>query len=155
MNSNEIDVSKIDLEKMKEKTAETPGLLPYAHTAGGAIIKPEDTGKIKGRAVSAMHEQTDMQMAQLYKQMELLAAQAKAIQKRVEVSERIYLAKMPFEPLIGHTYFLYRRDSGEDLLSLVAPTDWGRSKPKLEFVAKIKLLADHTWEILEEVEAHH
>jgi Protein of unknown function (DUF2452) len=154
MNANEIDVSKIDLEKMKEKTTQTPGLLPYAHTAGGAIIKPEDTGKIKGRAVSAMHEQTDMQMAQLYKQMELLAAQAKAIQKRVEVSERIYLAKMPFEPLIGHTYFLYRRDSGEDLLSLVGPTDWGRSKPKLEFVAKIKLLADHTWEILEEAEAH-
>lgn len=77
MKSNEIDVSKIDLDKMKEKTAETPSLLPYAHTAGGAVIKPEDVGKIKGRAVSAMREQTEMQMSQLYEQMQLLAEQAK------------------------------------------------------------------------------
>jgi hypothetical protein len=86
-------VSKIDLDKMKEKTAQTPSLLPYAHTAGGAVIKPEDVGKIKGRAVSAMREQTEMQMSQLYEQMQLLAEQAKKIQQRVEISERIYSVK--------------------------------------------------------------
>lgn len=31
-----------------EKVAQNPGLLPYAHTAGGAIIRPEDMGKAKG-----------------------------------------------------------------------------------------------------------
>jgi cellobiose-specific phosphotransferase system component IIA len=149
MKENEIDLSKIDLEKMKEKIADAPGLLPYAHTSGSALIKPEDMGKTKGRAVSAMHQQTDMQMAQLYEQMKLLADQANAIKKRVEISERIYAAKMSFEPLISHVYYLYRRPDGEDLLSLIAPTEWGRSKKSLEFVAKIKLLADHTWEILD------
>jgi hypothetical protein len=31
----------------KDKVAENPGLLPYAHTAGGAVIRPEDKGKIR------------------------------------------------------------------------------------------------------------
>lgn len=147
--NNKIDVSRIDLDKMKEKTTEQPGLLPYAHQSGSAIIKPEDKGKITGRAVSAMHSQTDMQMSQIYQQMSLLAEQAKKIQKRVEVSERIYQSSMSFEPLINHTYFLYEKEDGSDFLSMVAPEEWGRKKP-FHFIAEIKLLADHTWEILRE-----
>lgn len=149
MQGNEIDLSKIDLEKMKTKTAETPGLLPYAHTVGSAVVKPEDMGKVKGRAVMAMRQQTEMQMAQIYEHMALLAAQVQAIKKRVEISERIYAANMSFEPLISHIYYLYRRPNGEDVLSMVAPSEWGRSQSSLQFVAKVRLLADHTWEVLE------
>ncbi|HFA48222.1 MAG TPA: DUF2452 domain-containing protein [Bacteroidetes bacterium] len=131
----------------KDKVAETPHNLPYAHTVGGAVIKPIDRGRVKGLAVSAMYEQTDMQLEQIREQIELLAEQARAIQKRVEISEQIYLCKMNFKPLIGHTYHLYRRDNGEEFLSMISPTEWGRNKP-FEFVASAKLLADHTWEIL-------
>jgi len=59
-----------------DKIASNPHLLPYAHTVGGAVIKPEDTGKLKGRALSAMNQQTDMQLSQIYEQMQFLAAQA-------------------------------------------------------------------------------
>ncbi|MFN3346026.1 MAG: DUF2452 domain-containing protein, partial [Chloroherpetonaceae bacterium] len=38
---------------------------------------------------------------------------------------------------------------GEDFLSLVAPNEWGRSK-KMDYVATVKLLADHTWDVIEE-----
>lgn len=143
-----IDVSLIDLDKMKEKTTDIPGLLPYAHQSGSAIIKPEDKGKITGRAVAAMHSQTDMQMAQIYQQMQLLADQAKLIQKRVEISERIYKTAMGFEPLINHHYFLYEKEDGSDFLSLVAPEEWGRKRKYSKFIAEIRLLADHTWEII-------
>ncbi|MCR9015743.1 DUF2452 domain-containing protein [Aquiflexum gelatinilyticum] len=143
-----IDVSLIDLDKMKEKTTDIPGLLPYAHQSGSAIIKPEDKGKITGRAVAAMHSQTDMQMAQIYQQMQLLAEQAKLIQNRVEISERIYKTSMGFEPLINHHYFLYEKEDGSDFLSLVAPEEWGRKSKFSKFIAEIKLLADHTWEII-------
>jgi len=148
MNPNEIDISKIDLEKLKDRTTDSPSLLPYAHTVGGVVIKPEDKGKIKGRAGAAMHQQTEMQMSQLYEQMQLLAEQANTIKKRIEVSERIYSATMPFEPIISHVYHLYKRHNDEDILSMIGPTEWGRSKPFKEFVASVKLLADHTWEIL-------
>lgn len=130
-----------------DKVAENPGLLPYAHTAGGAVIKPDDMGKIKGRSVLAMRQQTDRQMNQLYEQMEVLARQAKLIAERKEISERIYEAAMGFEPIISETYYLYEKEDGSDLMSLVAPDEWGRSFKYSRYLAKVKLLADHTWEV--------
>lgn len=132
----------------KDKIAENPHLLPYAHTVGGAVIKPIDKGRVKGLAVSAMYEQTDMQLDQIKQQIELLAQQAQKIHDRVEISEKIYLAEMNIKPLIGFTYHLYERKNGKHVLSMVAPEEWG-SNPPYAFVATVKLLADHTWEILD------
>ncbi len=147
-NNNKIDLNSIDFDRLKDQTSENPGLLPYAHTVGGALVKPEDKGKIKGRAVAAMQEQTERQLRQLYEQMQTLAMQAGAIQKRVEISEKIYRAQMGFEPLIGHIYYLYSRQDGQDVLSMIAPDEWGRSSPYAGFEANVKLLSDHTWEVL-------
>jgi hypothetical protein len=131
-----------------DKVAENPHLLPYAHTVGGAVIRPEDKGRLKGRAVTAMYEQTDLQLQQIREQIELLAQQARHIQSRVQVSEDIYRADMNFEPLIGSTYHLYHRSNGQPVLSMVAPVEWG-ANPPYTFVATVKMLADHTWEVLE------
>lgn len=130
-----------------DKVAEAPGLLEYAHTAGGAVIRPEDKGKITGRAVAAMREQTDMQLSQLYKQMQLLAEQATAIRNRVEISERIYAAQMSFEPVVGHTYYFYQRKNGTDLLSMIAPSEWGRKFPFERCLATVRMMADRTWDV--------
>jgi hypothetical protein len=132
----------------KDKIAENPHLLPYAHTVGGAIIKPIDKGRVKGLAVEAMHEQTNQQLDQIRKQVELLMQQAQSIYNRVDISERIYQADVNFKPLIGHTYHLYERKNTTEVLSMVGPEEWGRRSP-YTFVATVKLLADHTWEILE------
>ena len=131
----------------EDKIAENPHLLPYAHTVGGAVIKPIDKGRTKGLAVSAMHEQTNMQLDQIKQQVELLAEQAKKIQKRVEISEQIYTADVGFKPLINHIYHLYEKEEGVKVLSMVDPEEWGRAS-KLKYVATVKLLADHTWDIL-------
>ena len=138
-----------DLEQMAEKAADNPGLLPYGHTISAPAIRPEDTGKRKGRSLSAMQKQTGQQMSQLQEQMALLVSQAEAIKRRVEVSNRIYEADMPFEPLIANTYYLYRRlEAGSDVLSMIGPHQWGRSKKKpLEYIATVTLLPDHTWQI--------
>lgn len=122
---NEEFINPID----KDKIAENPHLLPFAHTRGGVVIKPTDKGKAKGRAVSAMYEQTDMDLDQIRQQIELLATQAKAIQNRVNISERIYLAEMNFGPIIGKIYHLYRRENGGDVMSMIAPHEWGKKAP--------------------------
>jgi len=133
----------------KDKVTETPGLLPYAHTAGGAVIRPEDKGRIRGNAMTAMYDQTDRQMEQLRKQMETLVNQAKSLNSRMEVSEVIYQADIPFQPVIHHIYHLYQRISdGKKLLSMVAPNEWGRKKP-YDHLASVRLLGDHTWEVME------
>lgn len=132
-----------------DKITENPHNLPYAHNTGSAVVKPEDTGKLKGRAMNAMEHQTDMQLDQIYKQMQLLAEQAKGLQSRKNVSEKIYGAEMRFEPLINHVYHLYQKEDKKYLLSLIAPDQWGRSKKSFEFVATVRLLADHTWDVIE------
>lgn len=137
-----------------DKITETPGTLGYGHHLGSAVVKPEDQGKLKGRALSAMEHQTDMQMEQIRQQMQLLAEQAKRLNERKIISEVIYQAEMRFEPLINHVYHLYQRDSGNYLLSLIAPDQWGRSGQQFTYIATVRLLADHTWDILERNEEY-
>lgn len=132
-----------------EKVTENPHSLAYPHHAGSAVVKPIDQGKMKGRAVSAMEHQTDMQLQQIYEQMQLLAAQANKLNERKKIAEFIYLAEMRFEPLINHTYFLYQRDNSAYVLSMIGPDQWGKSKALPTYIATIKLLADHTWDIVE------
>jgi len=133
----------------KDKVTETPGLLPYAHMAGGAVIRPEDKGRIRGNAMTAMYDQTDRQMEQLRKQMETLVNQAKSLNSRMEVSEVIYQSDIPFQPVIHHIYHLYQRKSdGKHLLSMIAPNEWGRKTP-YDHLASVRLLGDHTWEVME------
>ncbi len=128
-----------------DKIAENPNFLPYASNVGSALIKPIDRGRVKGLAVEAMYEQTDMQLNQIREQIELLAQQARSIKNRVEISERIYKASVGIKPLINKIYHLYVKSSGENVLSIVAPEEWGKNPP-YQFIASVRLLADHTWE---------
>ncbi len=141
---NEDFINPID-EKM---VADNPGLMEYATSAGGAIIRKEDMGKTKGKAQLAMRQQTDEQLHKIYRQMEVLAQQTKEIKDRITISERIYDAQMGFEPIINHSYFLYEKRNGEDQLSMVSPEEWGRSFPFNQYLANVTLLADHTWRVL-------
>lgn len=131
-----------------DKIAENPSTLPYAHTVGGAVIKPNKEGVIRSNALTAMEEQTDRQLSQIKEQIDLLARQAKAIQERKELAAKIYQAKMGFKPDINHVYHLYEDENGQYILSMIGPDEW--SKPKFrEFHYSVRLLADHTWEIVE------
>ena len=56
---------------------------------------------------------------------------------------------MRFQPLINHTYYLYEKENGLYFLSLIGPNDWGRSGEKFNYIATTKLLADHTWDVLD------
>lgn len=132
----------------KDKITEIPHILPYGHSVGGALVKPEDKGKIKGRAIAAMNQQTEMHLDQIREQIELLARQAQDIQQRVKISEQIYLSEMAFEPVIGHLYHLYEKAEETWILSLLSPEEWGVSIPYIRFIASVKLLADHTWDIV-------
>jgi hypothetical protein len=120
-------------------------VLPYAASVSGAVIKPTEEGVIRHKSLTAMEEQTNMQLEQIRKQIELLALQAQEIQKRKELSLIIYDAKLNFSPVIGHIYHLYEKRDGSHLLSMVSPTEWGGSGPFKRCVASVKLLADHTW----------
>lgn len=121
-------------------------VLPYSSSSSSVAIRPTKEGVIKHKALSAMDEQTNMQLNQIRQQIELLAKQAQEINKRKELSLMIYEAKITFKPQIGQTYHLYQKRDNTNVLSLVAPKEWGGSSgPFKDFIASVQLLADHTW----------
>lgn len=142
-----IDVDKIDLDKMKEKTADLPALLEYAHSIGGFSIVPTEQGVIKASAMNAMKEQTQMQLDQIFEQMQLLAKQAKQLKSRAEISSKIYESDMGFDPVIGQKYYLYEKKDNNWVLSIIHPGEW-RKLPYEKFIAEVQLLADHTWKVI-------
>ncbi|MFM7511709.1 MAG: DUF2452 domain-containing protein [Bacteroidota bacterium] len=123
-------------------------VLPYAASVSGAVIRPTEEGMIKHKALTAMEEQTNMQLDQIRQQIELLALQAQEIQKRKELSLMIYEAKLTFKPNIGQVYYLYEKNDDSFLVSLVSPKEWGAAGPFKKFIAAVQLLADHTWKEL-------
>lgn len=148
--SNSEERSQFENPIDPDKVAENPHSLEYGHHVGSAAIKAEDVGKQKGRALTAMEHQTDQQLSQLYEQMKLLADQAKKINQRKAISERIYEANFRFDPIINHIYYLYQDLDGSHILSIIAPNEWGRSrKNEYTYLAQVRLLADHTWDIMD------
>jgi hypothetical protein len=120
-------------------------VLPYASSLGGVAIRKSEEGIIRHQALSAMEDQTVMQLNQIRQQIELLATQAKEIQKRKELSYMIYESKLSFAPVIGHTYNLYENEDGTFLISMIGPNEWGRKGCPYTFINTVKMLADHTW----------
>ncbi len=130
-----------------DKITGSPSNLPYAHTVGGAVIKPTKEGLIRSRSLMGMEQQTDMQLSQIKEQIDLLAKQAKLIQDRKIISEKIYSAHIGFKPEINHVYHVYEKEDGKTVLSMIGPNEWG-SKPKFKsFLNTVRLLADLTWAI--------
>ncbi|MBD99525.1 MAG: hypothetical protein CMO34_06750 [Verrucomicrobia bacterium] len=136
----------------EENITENPHNLPYAHNISSAIIFPDDKERIKSNAMASMVEQTNLQMKQIYDQMELLVNQANVLKERVEVSEQIYKAEMGFKPISGHTYHLYEDTNGKYVLSMIAPNEWPRKCKYSKFVATARLMGDHTWDVKEKAE---
>ena len=54
-------------------------VLPYSASVAGVAIRPTKEGVIKHKALSAMEDQTNMQLDQIMQQIELLARQAQEI----------------------------------------------------------------------------
>ena len=93
----------------------------------------------------------DFSLNQIKEQVETLIRQAQALHDRINISERIYKADAGFKPVINQEYHLYERQNGQWVLSLISPREWGNKLP-YHFIASVKLLADHTWDILEKNE---
>ena len=127
-------------------------LAPIPLSVGSAPIKPNDKGKIKATAYEAMTHHANQQIGMLRRQAELLMQQAREIEERVAISRLIYEADIRFVPQVGLSYYLYETEDGRRILSMIGPSEWGKSKRFKTYVASVKLLADKTWEILDKAE---
>jgi hypothetical protein len=121
---------------------------PYALSVSSPKIEPVDKRMLKANAHEAMQHQAEQQIQMLKRQAELLIKQAKAIEDRLALSHSIYKAEINFEPVINGVYHLYQKKDGSQILSMVAPYEWGKVMPFEMFLNTVRLLPDKTWEIL-------
>ena len=121
---------------------------PYALSVSSPKIEPIDKRLLVANAHESMQHQAEQQIQMLRKQAELLIKQAKQIEERLALSHAIYKADMNFEPVIHGIYHVYQKEDGSQVLSMVAPYEWGLKMPYAQFLHTVRLLADRTWEIL-------
>jgi Protein of unknown function (DUF2452) len=122
-------------------------LSPIPLSIGSPVIRPEDKNQIKANAVEAMHHYADQEISLLKKQADLIMQQVREIESRLKVSEKIYQSDIRFVPVIGQVYHLYEKED-HFTLSLIGPDEWGQSKNTRKYVATVKLLGDHSWDLV-------
>ena len=156
MNENDkkpkpINITDEQIDKLKTLTIENPGLSEFASSIGSGVVAPLEESAIRKGSHQAMMEQLNIQMAQIMDQIKLLADQVDDLKKRKEISEEIYLSKITFEPVVGNTYYLYFHNKEQrKFLSMISPSEWGVSGEHLRFIAKVRLLGDKTWKVINE-----
>ena len=121
---------------------------PYAISVSSPKIEPVDKRMLVANAHESMQHQAEQQILMLRKQAQLLIQQAKEIEERLEMSHAIYKADLNFEPIIHGIYHLYQKEDGSQVLSMIAPYEWGKSATFQTFLHTVRLLPDRTWEIL-------
>ncbi|MDG2455266.1 MAG: DUF2452 domain-containing protein [Bacteroidia bacterium] len=119
---------------------------PIPLSVSSPMIKAENKGKIKASAVETMQKQANQQITMLKKQADVIMAQVREIEARLQVSYGIYEAEMKFTPKIGEVYHLYEKEDNK-ILSFISPEEWGSRLPYDSFLATVLLLADRTWEV--------
>ncbi len=113
------------------------------------LAKPDALHKPLTKGLMTLDGQSDMQADSLIERMALLRAQAERIAEKRRISLIVYQAEIKFEPIVLGEYFVYGRSDGSTCLSMIAPTEWGRSlRIKLKPLAQVRLQYDHTWEVV-------
>ena len=109
-------------------------LKPYATSVGAPLITTTDTIAWKNRSINKLNHKVQTRYNEIKEQYAQLM-------QEFEYNNLIYSAKFSFEPVIGDTYHLYKRENGETFLSLIAP-----DQCNFNAVGSFRLNADQIWE---------
>ena len=109
-------------------------LKPYATNVGAPVITTTDTIAWKNRSINKLNHKVQTKYHEIKKQYEQLMHE-------FEFNNLIYNAKFAFEPIIGDTYYLYKRKNNETFLSIITP-----NQCNFNSIGSFRLNADQIWE---------
>jgi hypothetical protein len=125
---------KPDLVVWSEERGYYPRELTYGSNLGAPAIKLDN---VAGWKLSNVHN-VNTEFKTRYNE---LMEQARKLQQEYEWNELIYSSvEYNFQPTIGQTYHLYRREDSSMVLSIIEPQSW-----KLEFIASFRLDSTNKW----------
>ncbi|MEC9076648.1 MAG: DUF2452 domain-containing protein [Pseudomonadota bacterium] len=122
--------------KKPDLVADNKSTMPYGDSVGApAITEVDTTGyrQMKSKEASA----------KLRGRYEELQEEFRQLVATSEDTQRMYDATVSFVPIIGHIYHLYRRENGEEWVSMIAPEEFGTYYH--EYIGSYRLATDSVW----------
>ena len=122
--------------KKPDLVADKKSTMPYGDSVGApAITEVDTTGyrQMKSKEASA----------KLRGRYEELQEEFRQLVATSEDTQRMYDATVSFVPIIGHIYHLYRRENGEEWVSMIAPEEFGTYYH--EYIGSYRLATDSVW----------
>ncbi len=126
----------MDKKKIPDSFVENRLSKRYPTEVGGPKFEPDNISLFKIEKTSKIKKYYSSKFEEMTKEYEKLMSE-------IQMNERLYTASHNFEPISGETYHLYKKESGEEFLSLISPEQW----KKFEFIGSYKFLSDGRWEI--------
>ncbi len=107
----------------------------YPTEVGGPKFEPDNISLFKIEKTSKIKKYYSSRFEEMTKEYEKLMSE-------IQMNERLYTASHNFEPTSGEIYHLYKKESGEEFLSLISPEQW----KKFDFIGSYRFLSDGRWE---------
>ncbi len=121
-------------EKLPDSFVPDRRLKSYPTELGSQKFSPDDISLFKMEKASKLKNHYNSKFVELQKEYQ-------KILDEISINERLYLADHSFEPIAGHSYYLYQKESGE-FLSIISPEEWGN---RYEYIGKFQFLSDGRW----------
>ncbi|TVZ08872.1 uncharacterized protein DUF2452 [Cellulophaga sp. RHA_52] len=109
-------------------------LKPYATSVGAPVITTTDNIAWKNRSINKVNHKLEARYLEL-------KAEYDAMLEQYEYNKLIFDAKFTFEPIVGQTYHLYKRENNESFLSIIKPNECN-----FNFIGSFYLNAELIWE---------
>lgn len=112
-------------------------LKPYGTNVGAPSIKTTEINNWKNIGINKVNHN-------LKQKFDELQTEYQRLMEEFQWNELIYSTEYNFEPQIGETYYLYRRENETTFLSIIPPESF-----KMEFIGAFKLNSDKIWKKIE------
>jgi len=109
-------------------------LKEYPTELGSQNFSPDDIQLFKLEKTSKLKHHFSSKFEEIQKEYQKLIDE-------ISTNERLYLAKHNFEPIPGHSYFLYQKET-EEFISMISPEEWGN---RYQYIGKFQFLSDGRW----------
>jgi hypothetical protein len=107
----------------------------YPTEIGSQNFKPDDISLFKLEKTTKVKKYYSTKFEEIATQYELLM-------KDIQINERLYKSNHNFEPVTGEIYNLYKKQSGEEFISIISPDEWSN---KFEFIGKFQFTSESRW----------
>jgi len=126
------------VSKKPDNVADNPGILPYGSNVGAPAIKPTSVDTWKSEKITKTNHYFKARYNEIKEEYRKLI-------EAYEWSKLVFSSDFKFEPIKGHTYYLYQRENGL-FLSLIEPDQWDQI-----FIGAFKLDSNDKWEKVDDI----